>query len=125
MAGDEPVARRHGFRGVEGGGGARDRAGVRGAVDAAGAAGDNTYANYSEANRALSRLTVLPLADKILGGIAQALRSWWPELALTIDLDAVPALAADRERLWAQLSAADFLSEPEKRAMLGFPENKP
>ncbi len=86
--------------------------------------GDNTYANYSEANRALSRLTVLPLVDKILGGIAQALRGWWPELAFAIDFDAVPALAADRERLWAQLSAADFLSEAEKRQMLGFPEKK-
>ena len=67
---------------------------------------------------------MLPLADKILGGIAQALRSWWPELAFAIDLDAVPALAADRERLWAQLSAADFLSEAEKREMLGFTGNK-
>ena len=30
--------------------------------------GDSTYANYREANRALWRLTVLPLADKLLGG---------------------------------------------------------
>jgi phage portal protein BeeE len=38
---------------------------------------------------------------------------------LRLDLDGVPALAADRERLWAQLGAADFLSADEKRAMLG------
>ena len=87
--------------------------------------GDNTYANYTEANRALWRLTVLPLADKILGGIGQGLRAWWPELKLNLDLDGVPALAADRERLWSQLAAADFLSDGEKRTMLGFPENKP
>lgn len=31
----------------------------------------------------------------------------------------VPALAEDRERLWAAVSAADFLDRDEKRAMLG------
>jgi len=30
--------------------------------------GDNTYSNYREANRALWRLTLLPLADKVFGG---------------------------------------------------------
>ncbi len=81
--------------------------------------GDNTYANYREANRALWRLTLLPLADKILSGLAEGLRPWFPELALRVDLDRVPALAEDRERLWAQVSAAEFLSPAEKRAMLG------
>jgi HK97 family phage portal protein len=87
--------------------------------------GDNTYANYTEANRALWRQTILPTADKILGGIGQALRTWWPDLVLRLDADGVPALAADRERLWSQLSAADFLTDGEKRAMLGFAEEKP
>ena len=82
--------------------------------------GDNTYANYSEANRALWRLTIVPLVTKLVEAIAAALRGWWPELELAIDLDAVPALAADREKLWAQVSAAPFLSDGEKRAMLGF-----
>lgn len=81
--------------------------------------GDNTYANYREANRALWRLGVLPLAGKILGGITQGLSAWWPDTALSIDLDKVPALSEDREKLWAQVSAADFLSPEEKRAMLG------
>ncbi|SFR98088.1 phage portal protein [Sphingomonas jatrophae] len=81
--------------------------------------GDATYANYAEANRALWRLTILPLATKILDGLVQALRGWWPEAALAPDLDAVPALAADRELLWRQVAAADFLSPDEKRAMLG------
>ena len=82
--------------------------------------GDNTYANYSEANRALWRLTILPLADKIVGALATALAAWWPDLTLAIDLDAIPALATDRTALWSQVSAADFLSDDEKRAMLGF-----
>ncbi|MGZ8354506.1 MAG: phage portal protein [Allosphingosinicella sp.] len=82
--------------------------------------GDSTYANYREANRALWRLTVLPLADRLLGGIAAALAAWWPGLKLALDVDQVTALAEDRERLWAQVIAADFLSREEKREMLGF-----
>jgi HK97 family phage portal protein len=81
--------------------------------------GDATYANYREANRALWRLTVLPLADRILGAIAGALAAWWPGVRLRLDIDQVTALAEDRERLWTQVSAADFLTREEKRAMLG------
>src|SRR5207253_10792735 len=81
--------------------------------------GDNTYANYREANRALWRLTLLPLAGKILSGLSEGLRPWFPELALAVDLDRVPALADDREQLWGQVAAATFLTDDEKRALLG------
>jgi len=94
--------------------------------------GDSTYANYREANRALWRLTLLPLAAKIFGALGEGLAPWFPDAALAVDLDRVPALAEDRERLWAQVSGADFLDADEKRAMLGLtpqtpakePENK-
>lgn len=81
--------------------------------------GDSTYANYREANRALWRLTLLPLAGKILAGLAEGLRPWFPGLELAVDLDRVPALSEDRERLWAQIGAADFLDPAEKRRLLG------
>ena len=81
--------------------------------------GDNTYANYREANRALWRLTLLPLAGKIFRSLAQGLRGWFPDAAISVDLDQVTALSEDRERLWSQVTAADFLSNGEKRAMLG------
>lgn len=84
--------------------------------------GDNTYANYREANRALWRLTLLPLAGKILAGLAEGLAAWFPKAALAVDLDRVSALAEDRERLWTQVSTASFLSDDEKRAMLGLKE---
>jgi HK97 family phage portal protein len=84
--------------------------------------GDNTYANYREANRALWRLTLLPLAGKILGGLSEGLGAWFPKLTLEVDMDRVPALAEDRERLWAQVNAADFLEPDEKRALIGCPD---
>jgi HK97 family phage portal protein len=83
--------------------------------------GDNTYANYREANRALWRLTLLPLAEKIFAALREGLAPWFPGATLGIDLDLVPALSEDRERLWSQVSDADFLSRAEKRQMLGFP----
>lgn len=85
--------------------------------------GDSTYANYREANRALWRLTLLPLAGKLLSALCEGLAPWFPKGSLAIDLDRVPALAEDRERLWSQVSAADFLSASEKRALLGLPEH--
>jgi HK97 family phage portal protein len=81
--------------------------------------GDATYANYKEANVALWRLTLLPLTGRILGALSAHLRNWWPDLELRVDRDAVPALSEDRERLWAQVSAAGFLSDAEKRRILG------
>ena len=84
--------------------------------------GDNTYANYREANRALWRLTLLPMAGKILSALAEGLAAAFPGASLGVDLDGVPALAEDRERLWAQVAGADFLSAEEKRALLGIGE---
>jgi HK97 family phage portal protein len=81
--------------------------------------GDNTYANYREANRALWRLAILPLAERILAELGQGLAGHFANPALSIDLDRVPALAEDRERLWGQVSGAEFLTREEKRALVG------
>ncbi len=87
--------------------------------------GDNTYANYREANKALWRLTLLPLAGKILSGLGEGLAPWFPKARLAVDLDRVTALSEDRERLWAQVSGADFLTDGEKRRMLGLEDSDP
>ena len=84
--------------------------------------GDATYANYQEANRALFRLTVLPLATRVCA----ALSAWLEEhsgeaVELRPDLDQVPALSAEREAQWRRVGQAAFLSDVEKRAMLGLP----
>ena len=81
--------------------------------------GDNTYANYREANRALWRLTLLPLIVRIGAALAEGVSPWFPDAALSVDLDKVPALAEDREKQWARISDADFLTEAEKRDLLG------
>ena len=81
--------------------------------------GDSTYANYREANRALWRLTLLPLAGKLLSALSEGLSPWFDGASLTVDLDRVPALAEDRETLWSMVGGADFLSGAEKRRILG------
>ena len=85
--------------------------------------GDATYANYAEANRAFYRLTVLPLAQKVLAHMA----GWLSGIAgvvvdLEPDLDQVPALAMERDSHWRRIAEADFLTEAEKRRLLGLPE---
>ena len=83
--------------------------------------GDNTYSNYREANRALWRLTLLPLAQKLFAAISEGLVPWFAQANLAVDLDQITALSEDRERLWKQVSDAEFLSRKEKRQLLGFP----
>jgi HK97 family phage portal protein len=84
--------------------------------------GDATYANYQEANRAFFRLTVLPLASKVLADLSHWLSAWGGgEVELRPDLDQVPALAAERDQQWARVGAADFLTVSEKRVLLGLP----
>ncbi|MFQ5622341.1 MAG: phage portal protein [Paracoccaceae bacterium] len=84
--------------------------------------GDNTYANYQEANRAFFRLTVLPLASKVLAAVSGWLPGAWDdELVLGADLDGVTALASEREAQWRRIASAGFLSDSEKRKLLGFP----
>ena len=83
--------------------------------------GDNTYANYAEANRAFLRLTVLPLLSRT----AEALSAWLKpvygtSLRLTHDLDQVAGLSVERDQLWARLQAATFITDEEKRQAVGY-----
>lgn len=84
--------------------------------------GEATYANYQEAHRAFFRLTVLPLATRVAASLAHWLSAHMGEaVTLRPDLDQVPALAAERDAQWARVAGAEFLTEAEKRAMLGLP----
>lgn len=84
--------------------------------------GDATYANYQEANRAFYRLTVLPLAARVLADLSHWLAGFTGEhIELKPDLDQIPALAVERDQQWARVGAAGFLTTAEKRVLLGLP----
>ena len=84
--------------------------------------GDNTYANYREANRAFWRQTVLPL----VGRTAQALRplagaGLWRDAPPWFDADPIEALGAGSAlRSGRGSRCGDFLSRDEKRAAVGY-----
>ncbi len=85
--------------------------------------GDATYANYQEANRAFYRLTVLPLVSKVASALSHWLAGFTGEAAmLKPDLDQVPALATEREAQWKRVANASFLTDDEKRVLLGLPK---
>ncbi|MDF1801565.1 phage portal protein [Thalassovita sp.] len=82
--------------------------------------GDATYSNYQEANRAFYRLTVLPLVQKVTARMADWLSGHVNErLDLRPDLDQIAALSSEREAQWRRVADADFLTDAEKRRMLG------
>ena len=82
--------------------------------------GDNTYANYAEANRAFVRQSVLPMAERIFAAIGATLSlHGGRDVRLRVDLDALPALAGERAELWRRVNETDVLSADEKRERLG------
>ncbi|WP_342075394.1 phage portal protein [Yoonia sp. SS1-5] len=84
--------------------------------------GDATYANYQEANRAFYRLTVLPLATRVASALADWLSDYHGEqVQLRPDLDQIPALSVERDAQWRRVSEAAFLTDAEKRNLLGLP----
>jgi HK97 family phage portal protein len=86
--------------------------------------GDATYANAREAGRALYRQTILPLARQVLDVLSGMLSDWLGPVDLAIDTDQISELADDRAKLWEVVGAASFLSDAEKRDMLGFTVEK-
>ncbi len=90
-------------------------------VQLIGIQGAQTYANMQEARMALYEETVLPL----LGRVVSAFDHWivpmfGDDFCLDFDRDEISALAARRDVLWDKLQGADFLSDDEKRAALGY-----
>lgn len=85
--------------------------------------GDNTYANYKEANQAFWRQTIIPLVRKTTTGLETWLRPFFgDDLNILPELDQVPALTEERRALWARLSEASFLTEVERRTLAGLTE---
>ena len=82
--------------------------------------GDNSYANYKEANAAFWRQTIVPLVTKTATGLQGWLSGFFgDDFRITPDLDRVPAMAEERAVLWKRLSDATFVTEAEARAIAG------
>jgi HK97 family phage portal protein len=84
--------------------------------------GDNSYANYKEANAAFWRNAVLPLAEKTTRSLSAWLEVRFPGTRIVNDVEALPALSAERDALWARLEAASFLTDAERRHLAGLSE---
>ena len=84
--------------------------------------GDNSYANYKEANAAFWRNAVLPLAEKTTRNLSAWLSVKFPGTRIVNDIEALPALSAERDALWARLEAASFLTDAERRHLAGLSE---
>ncbi|HEU4550992.1 MAG TPA: phage portal protein [Rhizomicrobium sp.] len=83
--------------------------------------GDNTYANYAEANLNFWRQTVLPQVARTAAALTRWLCPRFGEgLRVGYDADAVEALGEARQALWEKLSGASFLTINEKRAAAGY-----
>jgi HK97 family phage portal protein len=83
--------------------------------------GDNTYANYREANLSFWRQAVLPLVGRTASSLTRWLAPRFGEnLRLGYDADAIEALAQDRESTWDKLNSASFLTLNEKRQAAGY-----
>ncbi|MCA8888079.1 MAG: phage portal protein [Parvularculaceae bacterium] len=83
--------------------------------------GDNTYANYREANLAFWKQTVLPLVKKTAASLSSWLAPKFDGAVIECDAGAIEALSAERDAQWARVTAASFLSDAEKRRALGLP----
>jgi HK97 family phage portal protein len=82
--------------------------------------GDNTFANYAEANRAFWRQTVIPLVSRTQKQVAAWLRPAFEPFRFDYDVDRIDALAADRESEWRRIDSASFLTQDEKREAVGY-----
>lgn len=82
--------------------------------------GDNSYANYKEANLAFWRQTIIPLVTKTAKGLEQWIRPYFgDDISLLPDLDQLSALSEERALLWQRLGQADFISDAERRELAG------
>lgn len=83
--------------------------------------GDNTYSNYQEAQRALWRETVIPLATRIYGKLAAWLsRHYGEAFEIVVDLDTISALSGERLDTYAMARDATWLTTNERRELTGW-----
>lgn len=86
-----------------------------------------TYANAQEARVALYEDAVLPRLDTLREAFQSSLRQWWPQVTLSLDVDAAPAMQRAREsraKTQADLVRAGVLTPNEAREALGYAKHE-
>jgi len=79
-----------------------------------------TYSNYTEARQSLWEDTVIPLARDVAAELTNWLGPRFGDsLTLTPDLNEIPALEAKRAARFERIGNAGFLSDEQKRKLLG------
>ena len=82
--------------------------------------GDNTLANYQEANRAFWRQTVIPLVARLQKSFQAWLMPAYGAFRFDYDVDRLDALAQERAQEWTRIDTASFLTRNEKREAAGY-----
>jgi len=82
--------------------------------------GDNTFSNYTEANRAFWRQTVLPLVARVQKSFQAWLQPGFGAFRLDYNADRLEALAGERASEWERVGKAAFLTLDEQREALGY-----
>lgn len=82
--------------------------------------GDNTFSNLAEARLALWEQTVIPLVEKVIENLNNWLVPMYDSsIKISANFDNVPALTPRTEALWDRVGNAAFLTDAEKRQLLG------
>lgn len=83
--------------------------------------GDNTYSNLQEARLALWEQTVIPLVQRTIDSFNNWLSPFFANnLELAADTDSITALAGSNQAIWDRVEKANFLTDDEKRAAVGY-----
>ena len=81
--------------------------------------GDNTYANYREANRAFYRQTIVPLVSGVYSSLGRFFRPTFGDISITPNLSSIHAISLDQEERMNALANARFMTVNEKRRAIG------
>lgn len=89
--------------------------------EVAGISGEKKYDNYEQAKESLYEDGIMPLHDALCDMLNPWLtKLYGDDLTLRGNWDLVDALAPKREKVWARITAADFLTVNEKREAAGY-----
>lgn len=83
--------------------------------------GDNRYSNLQEARLALWEQTIIPLVECTIAALNNWLLPMFENnLELVANTDNISALALRNQIIWDRLERANFLTDDEKRAAVGY-----